>query len=64
MRTALPNFHEAERFESGDHFERFQYWEFRHGSGHLHFSGANELRFQPRLAVVKNHPDDFDEVLV
>lgn len=60
--TALPDLDEAMLLQDFDNFARFENRDRTHPSGHLNLPYPNELRFQPRFAVLKEHGHYFPKI--
>ena len=65
VRTTLSNFLESECLEHGYDFPRLEDRNRRHPlSGHHHDLSANELACQRGCALVKDHGNDFLQVVI
>ena len=63
VRTSLANFSKALSFQEVDYLSWIENRSSAHASGNLHSPNADELRFLPRLPVLKEHGDDFSKIL-
>ena len=59
MRTATPGLDESEFDENCDDFGWFEDRDDAHGLRNSDVLNTNEFRFQARLAVLKQHRNDF-----
>lgn len=64
VRTALPNFGKAERYENGDDLIRLEDWDIPHQSGDCHVLNAYEFGLQGWFAIFEKHCEYLLEVSV